>query len=290
MTLRLLAVHAHPDDESSKGSATYAHYRKLGAEVLVVSCTGGEQGSILNEHLVEKAHAERDMAGLRVIEMAKAQQAMGIQHAWLGYNDSGLPGEGETVAVNSFSTIPLEISTEPLVRIVRRFKPHVLITYDENGGYPHPDHIRTHEVSVAAYEAAADPTRYPDAGPAWQVSKLYYDRIMNATRMRAIRGEIESETPDSPIIAQMNEMLERWGERPDLSTTHVHVADSFAARDAALLAHASQVSPDSFFFLWPNELQTRVWPTEDFQLVDSRVETSLPETDLFAGITESASA
>jgi mycothiol S-conjugate amidase len=282
--LRLLAVHAHPDDESSKGSATYAHYRKRGVEVLVVSCTGGEQGSILNEHLEARAHAERDIAGLRILEMARAQEAMGIEHAWLGYSDSGLPGEGESVAVNSFATIPLETSTEPLVRILRRFKPHVLVTYDENGGYPHPDHIRCHEVSVAAYEAAADPERYPDAGPAWQVSKLYYDRIMNGAKMRAIQHQLSIELPDSPLNEKMVEMMEWMGARPDLSTTHVDVSDSFDARDAALRAHASQVSPDSAFFFWPNDLQKRAWPTEDFQLVDARVETSLPETDLFAGI------
>jgi mycothiol S-conjugate amidase len=285
VTLRLLAVHAHPDDESSKGSATYAHYVAHGAEVLVVSATGGEQGSILNEKLEARAHAERDMAGLRVLEMSRAQDAMGIQHAWLGYHDSGLPEEGESVAVNSFATIPIETSTEPLVRIIRRFKPQVLVTYDENGGYPHPDHIRSHEVSVAAYEAAADPARYPDAGPAWQVSKLYYDRIMNGTRMHAIYDAIKEETPDSPVLAQMDEMFARWGDdRPDLSTTHVHVADSFPIRDQALKAHASQVDPDGFFFQYPHELQVRVWPTEDFQLVDSKIPTTLPETDLFAGI------
>jgi mycothiol S-conjugate amidase len=288
--LRLLAVHAHPDDESSKGSATYAHYRKLGVEVLVVSCTGGEQGSILNEHLEARAHAERDIAGLRVEEMAAAQKAMGIDHVWLGYHDSGLPGEGEPVAINSFSTIPLETSAEPLVRIIRRFKPQVLVTYDENGGYPHPDHIRTHEVSVAAFEAASDPERYPDAGPAWQISKLYYDRIMNASRMRAIQHQLSIDVPDSPLLEKMTEMLEWMGARPDVATTHVNVADSFDARDAALRAHASQVSPDSAFFFWPNELQAKAWPTEDFQLVDSKVETTLPETDLFAGITESRSA
>jgi mycothiol S-conjugate amidase len=283
--LRLLAVHAHPDDESSKGSATYAHYRKRGVEVLIVSATGGEQGSILNENLEAKAHAVRDMAGLRVYEMAAAQQVMDVDHLWLGFADSGLPEEGEEVAVNSFATIPVEISAEPLVRVIRRFRPHVLVTYDENGGYPHPDHIRTHEISVAAYEAAADGERYPEAGPAWQVSKLYYDRIMNSAKMHAIYDAIKDETPDSPILAQMDEMFARWGDdRPDLSTTHIDVADSFEIRDDALRAHASQVDPTGFFFRFPLELQQRVWPTEDFQLIDSKVETTLPETDLFAGI------
>jgi mycothiol S-conjugate amidase len=182
VTLRLLAVHAHPDDESSKGSATYAYYRSLGAEVLVVSCTGGEQGSILNEQLEARAHAERDIAGLRVHEMRAAQEAMGIDHVWLGYADSGLPAEGEPVAVNSFATIPLEISAEPLVSVIRRFRPQVLVTYDEIGGYPHPDHIRTHEISMEAFRAASDASRYPAAGEPWQIDKVYYDRMFPSRR------------------------------------------------------------------------------------------------------------
>ncbi|GAA4671337.1 mycothiol conjugate amidase Mca [Frondihabitans cladoniiphilus] len=281
-------MHAHPDDESSKGSATYAHYRALGDEVLVVSCTGGEQGSILNEHLVPRARAERDIAGLRFDEMAAAQAVMDIDHVWLGYHDSGLPAEGEPVAVNSFSTIPLAISAEPLVRIIRRFKPQVLVTYDENGGYPHPDHIRTHEISMYAAEAAADPARYPDAGPAWEIAKIYYDRIMNASRMNAIKAQLELEEPDSEALLKMKDMMQRFEERPDPSTSRVDVSDSFAIRDRALLSHASQVAPDSFFFLWSIDLQARAWPTEDFQLVKATVETSLPETDLFAGISESS--
>ena len=236
MTLRLLAVHAHPDDESSKGSATYAHYRALGAQVLVVSCTGGEQGSILNESLEARTHAERDIAGLRVLEMARAREAMGVDHLWLGYADSGLPPEGEPVAVNGFATIPLETSAEPLVAIVRRFKPHVLVTYDENGGYPHPDHIRDHLVSMEAYHAAADPDRYPEAGEPWQVQKVYYDRIMNPARMRAMLAHLESEQPESPLVERLGEMLEWMGSRPDLATTHVNVAEHFPARDAALRA------------------------------------------------------
>ncbi|WP_423923044.1 mycothiol conjugate amidase Mca [Frigoribacterium sp. 2-23] len=286
MTLRLLAVHAHPDDESSKGAATYAYYRDRGADVLVVSCTGGEQGSILNDKLEARAHAERDIAGLRVHEMAAAQKAMGVDHLWLGYADSGLPAEGEPVALNGFATIPLETSAEPLVAIIRRFKPHVLVTYDENGGYPHPDHIRTHEVSMEAYRAAADPSRYPETGEPWQIDKVYYDRILNAARIRAMLAYVEEHDPESPLAERLGEMLEWMGSRPDLATTHVAVSDFFPARDDALRAHASQVPLDSFFFFWPNELQAAAWPTEDFQLVESHVDSPTPETDLFAGIVD----
>ena len=284
MTQRLLAVHAHPDDESSKGAATYAHYRSIGTEVLVVSCTGGERGDIQNEALELKAMANRDMAGLRRLEMANAQAAVGFDHRWLGYQDSGLPENDDPVPANSFAVIPLQISAEPLVKIIREFRPQVLVTYDEMGGYPHPDHIRTHEISLYAYAAAADASRYPDAGAPWQVSKVYYDRIFNAPRIEAMYQFLVANAPDTAQLAQMEEIRERMKDRPNLTTTQVRVEDFLDARDQALRAHASQVAPDSAFFFWPNDLQRQAWPFEDFQLALTLVESTLPETDLFAGI------
>jgi mycothiol S-conjugate amidase len=285
VTLRLLAVHAHPDDESSKGAGTLAYYHSRGARVVVVSCTGGEEGRVLNEKLAPPASlmAERDLPGLRRIEMRKAAAVMGIEQRWLGYADSGWPEDGEPTPVNSFASIPLEISAEPLVRIIRELRPQVLITYDEEGGYPHPDHVRTHEISIYARDAAADPARYPDAGPAWRIQKTYYDRIFNGPRVNAMYDALVAKDPDSELVKQINEM-KRWFDRPDLATTHIPVADFLEVRDDALRAHASQVSPDSTFFLWPNDLQREVWPFEDFQLVDSVESPILPESDLFAGI------
>jgi mycothiol S-conjugate amidase len=284
VTLRLMAVHAHPDDESSKGAATYAYYLDRGVEVMVVSCTSGERGSILNEGLEGRFHAERDMAGLRRYEMEAAQKVVGFQHRWLGYADSGLPPEGEALPANAFAAIPVEISAAPLVRLIREFRPQVLLTYDENGGYPHPDHIRCHEISVRALEAASDATVYPEAGEPWSVSKLYYDRIFSYQRMKAVHDELLATDPQSPLIASMTEMRSWMEESPFLATTQVPTGDFFDVRDDALRAHASQVSPDSPFFFWPNDLQRRAWPFEDYQLVRSTVETTMPEADLFAGI------
>ncbi len=285
MSQRLLAVHAHPDDESSKGAATYAHYVRAGAQVLVVSCTGGERGDVQNPQLKEMAMAERDMAGLRRIEMARARELIGFDHVWLGFEDSGLPEEGEALSPNCFALIPLEISAEPLVKIIREFRPQVMLTYDESGGYPHPDHIRNHELSIYAMDAAADPTRYPDAGPAWQIQKVYYDRIFNGPRANAMYDALKEREPDSPLLEELDGIRSWMRERPDLATTRIEVGEFFNARDDALRAHASQVSPDSSFFFWPNELQREVWPWEDYQLARSLVETELPETDLFAGVT-----
>lgn len=284
MTRRLMAVHAHPDDESSKGAGTYAHYASLGDEVMIVSCTGGERGDILNPALADDPLAHRDLPGLRRREMAAAQAVLGVQHRWLGYVDSGMAREDGTVPAGSFADIPVETAVAPLVRLIREFRPHVLVTYDENGGYPHPDHIRAHVVGVAAYRAAADPGLCPVLGEPWQVSKLYYDRVFNGDRIRAVYEALSAAEPSSPLLTRMREMRAWTSGQPSLATTHVPVGDFLERRDAALRSHASQVAPDDPFFFWPNDLLRAAWPTEDFQLIDSKVETQMPETDLFAGI------
>lgn len=286
-TRRLLAVHAHPDDESSKGGATYAYYAASGAAVTVVSCTGGERGEVQNEALERRAMARRDMAGLRRLEMGAAQQAMGIEHRWLGYVDSGLPEHytrerTDLLPLNCFALVPLEISAEPLVRIIRRTRPQVMITYDENGGYPHPDHIRTHELSMYAAAAAADPERYAEQGEPWRISKVYYDRIFNSRKIGAVYDALVAAGHErAEDLADMREWMR---ERPQHATTQVPVGDHLDRRDAALRSHASQVAPDDRFFFWPNDVQRAAWPFDDFQLVESSVETALPENDLFAGI------
>ncbi|HRQ00343.1 MAG TPA: mycothiol conjugate amidase Mca [Terrimesophilobacter sp.] len=291
----MLSIHAHPDDESSKGAATLAHYVADGADVLVVSCTGGERGDLLNQGLLETAPAEaamaeRDLGGLRRIEMERARSIIGYNHLWLGYEDSGMPDDGVALPPNCFALIPLEVSAEPLVRIIRDFRPHVVITYDENGGYPHPDHIRTHEVTMFALDAAADPSRYPDAGEPWVVNKVYYDRIFNGPRVTAMLDAMRAEHPDSPLLPELERYAAWVQERPDRATTHVEVGEYFDQRDAALRCHASQVAPDSSFFFWPNELQRAAWPWEDFELARSTIGRELPEDDLFAGITPDTTA
>jgi mycothiol S-conjugate amidase len=281
---RLMAVHAHPDDESSKGAATYAHYLDEGAEVLIVSCTGGERGDVLNELVARDPKSRRDLAGLRRDEMGRARDIVGFEHRWLGYEDSGLPPEGVAVPPGSFADIPAEISAEALVRLVREFKPHVMITYNEQGGYPHPDHIRCHEISKLAWELSGDGEAYPEAGRPWAIKKLYYESIFNSERMVTVFETLQRIDPESPLIEQFSGMLERFRMRPSDATARVEVGRFFERRDEALRAHASQVSPDSSFFFWPNDLQREAWPFEDYRLAASRVATSQFETDLFQGI------
>ena len=283
--LRLMAVHAHPDDESSKGAATLARYVDEGVEVLVVTCTGGERGDILNPRLLDNPELKRDMPQVRRREMAKAVAALGVQHEWLGFVDSGLP-EGDPLPPlpdGCFALEPLAIAAEPLVRLVRRFRPHVMTTYDENGGYPHPDHIMCHKVSVEAFDAAGDPTRYPGADKPWTPLKLYYNCGFNRTRAKLIHEAMLEAGLESPFKEWMDRSQD-WPE-PEI-TTQVECANWFSRRDEALLAHATQIDPEGWFFSVPMEIQRQVWPHEDYHLMRSLVASTIPEDDLFAGVRE----
>jgi len=283
--MRLMAVHAHPDDESSKGAATMARYADEGASVLVVTLTGGERGDILNPAMdLPEVHGR--IHEIRIDEMRKAAEILGVEQRWLGFVDSGLP-EGDPpppLPEGCFALEPLEVPTEALVRVIREFRPHVMTTYDENGGYPHPDHVRCHEVSMAAYEAAGDYRLYPDAGTPWNVAKLYYNHGFLRQRMQVLQDEFTSHGEEGPFA----KWLEKWDPDDDLLikrvTTRIECSKYFTKRDEALLAHATQIDPKSFFFTTPMEWQQRLWPTEEFELARSRVPISLPETDLFEGI------
>jgi mycothiol S-conjugate amidase len=282
-----MAVHAHPDDESSKGAATMAKYADSGVDVLVVSCTGGERGDVLNPQLKNDPHIARDMPRVRREEMRRAQEILGVEHTWLGFVDSGLP-EGDPLPPlpeGCFALEPLEVTTEALVREIRRFRPHVMTTYDENGGYPHPDHIMCHTVSMAAFAAAGDPTAYPHAGEPWQPLKIYYNQTFSRERIVAFHEALTALGEESPY----EEWLERWDERRERQiTTRVPCADYFDRRDQALLAHATQIDPDGTWFRVPREVQARVWPTEDYEAALSYVPIEEGESDLFAGISDVA--
>lgn len=281
--LRLMAVHAHPDDESSKGAGTMARYVAEGAEVLVVTCTGGERGDILNPALTDDPDLIRDIAEFRRHEMAHAAAEIGVRHRWLGFVDSGLP-EGDPpppLPAGCFGLAELDVAARPLVKLVRQFRPHVMTTYDENGGYPHPDHIMCHRISVEAFEAAGDPERYVGTGDPWQPLKLYYDRGFSRKKILAYHEALLAAGKESPF----EEWMKRWGDRPEPPvTTQVDVADYFGVRDRALLAHATQIDPNGWFFMIPHDVQRTVWPWEDFHLVRSLVPASTPEDDLFAGL------
>jgi mycothiol S-conjugate amidase len=291
--LRLMAVHAHPDDESSKGAATMARYVREGVDVLVCTLTGGERGDILNPAM-ELPGIRDNLPAVRQAEMAAAREILGVQQRFLGFTDSGLP-EGDPpppLPEGCFALEPLERATAPLVQAVRDFRPHVLLTYDENGGYPHPDHVKCHQVSVEAFEAAADPDRYPGCGEPWQPLKLYYHLSFSRDRAIALHEGMLAlglESPYADRIAKLDEDAESGTRRSLPITTQVACGEYFEIRDQALLAHATQVDPNGGWFAVPMEVQRTAWPTEDYHLARSVVDAELPEDDLFAGIRERVS-
>ena len=293
--LRLLAVHAHPDDEASKGAAMMAAYVHAGARVMVATATDGAMGDLNNPHFGEPIRVERDITAVRFHEMADAAHILNIEHRWLGFRDSGFPSGDplDVLAPGAFGAIPLEDATAPLVRLIREFKPHVLVTYDEIGGYPHPDHLRTHEISMEAYEKSGDPEAYPGTGEPWEISKLYYDRAFNPEKFRAIHNALLEKGEESPYadrldwydrVAAGEEVPDAWRLTHHEVTTQITSAAFLEYRDAALRAHRSQVDTHGGFFFTPNEILRNNWPWEDYVLIDSKVESSLPEDDLFAGL------
>jgi mycothiol S-conjugate amidase len=270
--LRLMAVHAHPDDESSKGAATMARYVREGAQVLVCTLTGGERGDILNPKM-DRPEIKADIAAVRRAEMARAREILGVEQRFLGFVDSGLP-EGDPkppLPEGCFALTPLAEATEPLVRAIREFRPHVMLTYDENGGYLHPDQ---------------------DSGEPWQPLKMYYFVSFHGAKFVAFHQEMlrrGMESPYTKIFEEWEARAKERGqeERRELEiTTRVPCGDYFEIRDQALIAHATQIDPDGFWFRCPIEVQRAVWPTEDYHLARSVTDTELPEDDLFAGVRE----
>ncbi len=291
--LRLMAVHAHPDDESSKGAATMARYARDGVDVVVVTCTGGERGDILNPAL-DRPEVVADLPAVRRRELESAIEILGVRQVDLGFVDSGLPQRPEGALEDTplppldpgcFAEQPLAVTARALVEIVRRERPDVVVTYDENGGYPHPDHIACNRVSVEAFDAAGDEERYPGAGEPWQPSKLYYVHGWHKDKLQAVHDAMLARGLESPYA----QWLAEWEDKPEdrrRITTRVLCAEYFPVRNQALLAHATQVDPHGSWFAVPVEVQQSAWPTEDYELVRSFVDTAPPEDDLFAGLRE----
>lgn len=261
-----------------------ARYVKEGYRVSVVTCTDGTAGDILNPAMDRPGIRER-MGELRREELARALEVLGVtEHHWLGYPDSGyvedFDGDGSVLAPDAFYNVPLDEATARLVTIVRAERPDVLVTYPENGGYPHPDHIRCHQVSAAAFDAAGDAARFPDAGEPWQPRKLYYVGVFSRTRVFALHAACEERGIESPFTR----FLEYFTDDEDPSTTHVDVGDYLSQRNQALLAHATQINPDSVWFGVPDDVVREVYPYEDFELARSLVPTTVPEDSLFTGL------
>ncbi len=278
---RIMSVHAHPDDEASKGAPTIAKYAAAGHETFLVCCTGGEEGEVINKAM-DRPDVHANIAAIRVAELERSVKAIGFGRLdWLGYRDSGMEGSEANQNPDCFWQADLDEATGRLVTLIRRHRPHVIITYSDNQqGYRHPDHLRVHDVSVLAFDRAGDPAWYREAGEPWQPLKLYYS-LWSMARMTAyhrLYGHLGLASP----------YKDEWFERESQDhriTTRIDITGHYGARREALLAHETQVDPDeSFWFGLPDDEALAAYRWEDYILARSLVESAVPEDDLLSGV------
>ncbi|MDP7067198.1 MAG: PIG-L family deacetylase [Acidimicrobiales bacterium] len=279
MSLSLLTVHAHPDDESSKGPGTVNLYSSQGIRTTLVCCTGGEEGDILNPAM-DSPEVKKNLASVRQAELDSAATIIGYDEvAMLGYRDSGMPDTEANSHPEAFCNADLDAAVGRLVEIIRRVRPQVVMTYPEvQNRYPHPDHLQVTAISIPAYDRAGDPSWYPEAGEPFEPSKLYApmwskQRLLLTHQAFIDRG-LESPYDDKWLSGR---------DRDDRITAMIRVDNS--VRRKALLAHGTQVDPESpFWFGLPDEVQDAIHPYEEYMLLRSRIQTEELEDDLFAGL------
>ncbi|MEO7397631.1 MAG: PIG-L family deacetylase [Ilumatobacteraceae bacterium] len=290
----ILTIHAHPDDEASKGAPTLAMYHAQGVRTVLVCATGGEEGELQNPALREQGQPFYDLtseqekaklAELRPAELAESARIIGFDEViMLGYRDSGMVDSEANDHPDSFHAAPMDDAVGRLVEIIRRTKPQVVITYnDDQKGYPHPDHLKVHDISIPAFERAGDPEWYPEAGPPFQPSKLYYT-IWSKSRLTSVHEALLRLRGASPYD---DEWLARPGNDERI-TTRLDVSEFLWARSGALRAHATQVDPgEAFWFGLADDELAEVYPYDDWVLARSTVGAVADgetETDLFANI------
>ncbi len=288
--LCLMTVHAHPDDEASKGAGTVARYHAEGVRTVLVTCTGGEEGDILNPAM-DRPEVRASLPEVRRRELAAAAAAIGYDEVvLLGYRDSGMPDSAANRDPRAFAQAHLEEAVGRLVEVIRQARPQVIVTYHEDQrSYPHPDHLRVHEVSLAAFEAAGDANAYPSLGEPFQPAKLYYS-LWPVEQMLVRHEKFLELGLESPYAARLEE---GWLDRlPETRVTTTIDVRAFAPqRRAALLAHATQIDPTSpHWFGLPLEVEQELPLADPYELARSLVPTELPERDLFAGLRDPSPA
>jgi len=281
MPTTILALHAHPDDESSKGAATVAKYVSQGERAVLVTATGGEAGDILNP-VMDTPEILENLAEVRAAELASAARIIGFDEVvTLGYRDSGMRDSDANGHPDAFCHQPFDDVLECLVGVVRRERPEVVLGYDAHEFYPHPDHIRVHQLSMALVGAAADEGRFPDAGEPWQIQKLYAP-VFSTARIMALHQAMLDSFGESPFAVWLDRL--NGIEEPERELTRIDVTGFVELGRDALRAHRTQVDPAGFWFAASTELVESVYPWEDFEMLFSAVGWSEGESDLLAGI------
>lgn len=279
--LRLVALHAHPDDESSKGAGTVAKYVDAGVRAVLVTATGGEAGDILNPAM-DRPEIVANLAAVRKAELDEAAKLIGFDEViLLGYRDSGMPDTQDNARPDAFTNADDDEVLRRLVEIVRRERPQVVLSYDSHERYPHPDHLAIHRHGMELFTAAADPACYPEAGSPWAIQKMYAP-VFSVKRLVSLHEAVLATGQESPYA----EWLERMDPDSDLGKriTSIDISATLSRGRDALRAHRTQVDPEGFWFSIPEDLVLGAYPYEDFELLASRVPIENDESDLFAGV------
>ena len=282
----VLFVHAHPDDEASKGSATVAKLVDDGVRCVLVCCTGGEAGEVLNPQ-IEVPDDPEALAALRRAELEDSCAILGFAELhWLGYRDSGMKDTEHNAHPGCFAAAEFDEAVGRLVRIIRAERPHVLVGYFEDREmYGHPDHVRVHEITRAAYDAAADPARFPEAGEPWRVAKLY-EAGFTRRNIEALADAYDVVGGENPFREWMLGWQALGLPEPDpLFRTQIDIGAYLHKRRASLLAHRTQIDPEGFWMRLTDEQLRAAYPYEDYALVHAHV--PVPddiETDLLTGL------
>jgi N-acetyl-1-D-myo-inositol-2-amino-2-deoxy-alpha-D-glucopyranoside deacetylase len=291
---RILLVHAHPDDETINNGATMARYVAEGAAVTLLTCTLGEEGEILVPELEQLAadHADQ-LGGYRIWELRAAMAALGVSDIrFLGgpgrYRDSGMMGTPANEKPRAFWGADLDEAVGHAVAVVREVRPQVVVTYDENGGYGHPDHIQAHRVAMAAVDAAADPSYRPDLGEPWTVAKVYWNCLPRSVLQQGIDAmKAAGEESFFGAVDSADELP--FAVDDDLVTAAVDGRKFATHKDAAMRSHPTQITVDGPFFALSNNLGLEVLGVEYYRLVrgERGPAGGAPhgwEDDLFAGL------
>ena len=280
-SLCVLTVHAHPDDEASKGAGTIARCQAEGIRTVLVCCTGGEEGEILNPAM-DRDDIRDNLAAVRGAELAAAAEIIGYDTVHLlGYRDSGMPESEANFHADSFAVAPLDEAVDRLVALIRLERPQVIVTYPaEQGSYKHPDHLRVYEITHPAVTLAADPNHRRDLGASWAVTKTYYS-VWSRARIQARHDAFLDLGLESPYD-------KHWFDRPNLDdqiTTRVCIEGFAHVRRAGLLAHATQIDPESsFWFGLPEEVDAAIHPVDEYRLASGPDGGDSVEDDLFMGL------
>jgi N-acetyl-1-D-myo-inositol-2-amino-2-deoxy-alpha-D-glucopyranoside deacetylase len=280
--LTLLAVHAHPDDEAIATGGIIARYAAEGVRVALACATRGEVGEIVVPDL-DNDQVRANLGAVREKELQCACGVLGISDLhFLNYRDSGMMGTGDNGHPESFWQADFEEATKRLVRVVREVRPQVMVTYDQKGNYGHPDHIMSHRVAVAAFDAAGDPNAYPDLGLApWEPAKLYYIAFLRSF-FRQVAEYYKGLGRDLPLEVEGFD-LDQFGVPDEAVSARMDVRPFLNKKLEAMACHRSQIAADRFFFLEEGLVEIGLG-YEHFTLARSRVEANPPEDDMFAGV------